>query len=85
MPLGGAVPRGEGRTLRRAVSDGRHIDRVKVNDRTIVSRSAMRASRGNPSQICSPGTQVGMAFISPWISAGASGLGSKVSCCGGEP
>ena len=35
---------------------------------------------GRWSPICTPGTLVGIASSSPWISAGASGLGSKVSC-----
>lgn len=51
----------------------------------MVSRSAMVAVSGSPELICSPGTLVLMADISPWISRGACGLGSKVSCCGGEP
>ena len=47
--------------------------------------SITRAIRGRPSQIRSPGTLVSIEPISPWISSGASGLGSNVSCCGGEP
>ena len=35
---------------------------------------------GRWSPMRTPGTLVGIAFISPWTSAGASGLGSKVSC-----
>ena len=40
----------------------------------------IRAILGRWSLICTPGTLVGIAFSSPWTSAGASGLGSNVSC-----
>ena len=40
----------------------------------------IRAIFGSWSPMRTPGTLVGVAPSSPWISAGASGLGSKVSC-----
>ena len=43
------------------------------------------ATFGSPSPIRTPSTRVGIAFNSPWISAGASGLGSNVSCAAGAP
>src|SRR5262245_17770777 len=43
------------------------------------------AIRGKSSEMRSPGTQVSIDPISPRTSRGASGLGSNVSCCGGEP
>ena len=54
-------------------------------ERITVSLSAALATRGNNSQKCIPGTLVRIGLKSPRISTGASGLGSKVSCCGGPP
>ena len=56
-----------------------------VRLRTIAYLSASRASRGSFSQISRPGTFVRMGLNSPRNSAAASGLRSKVSCCGGPP
>ena len=75
----GAAVRADGRSVRLAGS------LTDVTERTTVTRSMMPAMFGKCSQISWPGTRVRIAFISPWISAGASGFGSKVSCCGGEP
>ena len=58
---------------------------VCVIDRITASRSARAASIGRCSQICRPGTAVGMGLNSPRNSAGASGLGSQVSCWAGPP
>ena len=54
-------------------------------ERMTLSLSATFATRGNSSQKCMPGTFVRMGSNSPRISSGASGFGSKVSCCGGPP
>ena len=51
----------------------------------LASLSQIVEIRGNSSQIWMPGTLVWIGLNSPRISAGASGLGSKVSCCGGPP
>ena len=45
----------------------------------------MDANLGRCSQICKPGVWVGMGRNSPRISAGASGLGAKLSCCASPP
>src|SRR5688572_17965132 len=47
--------------------------------------SACAASLGNSSETWMPATLVAIGLNSPRISAGASGLGSNVSCCGGPP
>src|SRR5262245_58249874 len=47
--------------------------------------SACRASRGKSSLMRTPGTEGAIGFNSPRISAGASGLRSQVSSCGGPP
>ncbi len=49
------------------------------------SLSAIRAVRGSNSEIIMPGIVVAIGRKSPRISAGASGLGSQVECCGGPP
>ena len=54
-------------------------------ERMTLSLSATFATRGKSSQKCIPGTLVRMGSNSPRISSGASGFGSKVSCCGGPP
>ena len=54
-------------------------------ERTTLNRSASRASRGRISQKRIPGSAVGMASSSPRYSAGADGLGSKVSWWLGPP
>ena len=56
-----------------------------ARDRTMVNWSAIAAVRGSNSQNESPGTRVAMGEKTPRISAGASGLGSKVSYCDGPP
>src|SRR5262245_33502113 len=48
-------------------------------------RWALRASRGSPSQMRTPGTVVAMGFNRLRAVSGASGLGSNVSCWGGPP
>src|SRR5262245_59446402 len=53
--------------------------------RMIASRSVSRAVRGINSPMLVPGTTVSMGLNSPRTSAGASGLGSQVECCGGPP
>ena len=53
--------------------------------RTTANRSARAARRGRYSQNRTPGSRVAVVPYSPRISAGASGLGSQVSCCGGPP
>ena len=47
--------------------------------------SIIAASRGSSSQISMPGTLVAIGLNSPRISAGASGLRSNMSWCGGPP
>ena len=47
--------------------------------------SIIRAVRGISSPTWMPGTLVAIGLNSPRTSAGASGLGSQVSCCGGPP
>ena len=47
--------------------------------------SISRACSGKSSETCTPGTAVEIALSGPRNSAGASGLGSYVSCCGGPP
>ncbi len=54
-------------------------------ERMTASLSACRAVRGNSSLKRMPGTFVLIGLNGPRISAGASGLGSNVSCCGGPP
>ena len=53
--------------------------------RTTASLSIIAASFGNSSQIWMPGTFVLIGLNSPRISAGASGLRSHMSWCGGPP
>ena len=55
------------------------IERIKA------TRCICFAVSGSSSLTCRPGTLVGIEPIVPRISAGASGFGSKVSCCGGPP
>lgn|GEM_PF-605800 len=56
-----------------------------VIERMMQSSSACRATAGRSSQNCSPGTLVAIGRNAVRISAGASGFGSNVSCCGGPP
>src|SRR5262249_14244395 len=53
--------------------------------RRTARRSVRVATRGISSLTRSPGVRVAMVPKPPRISAGASGLGSNVSCCGGPP
>src|SRR6516162_9175832 len=53
--------------------------------RSSASRSVWRARRGRCSLTRTPGVRVAMAANSPRYSAGASGLGSQVSCWAGPP
>ena len=55
------------------------IDRISVN------LWASLAMRGKCSQICSPGTVVGIGLNSPRYWSGDSGFKSHVSCCAGPP
>ena len=50
-----------------------------------VTRSMTFARLGKTSLIWRPGTEVAIGLNSPRTSAGASGLGSKVSMCDGPP
>ena len=54
-------------------------------NRPAVPESITLTVFGMRSHTSNPGTLLGMACISPWTSAGASGLGSNVSCEEGEP
>src|SRR4051794_6920967 len=56
-----------------------------VTDRTTLTLSITRASRGNSSQTSSPGTTEGIDPSSPRTSTGAPGFGSKVSNWLGDP
>ncbi len=54
-------------------------------DRMTANLSIIFASRGNTSQMSMPGTAVLIGLNSPRTSAGASGLRSHRSWCGGPP
>jgi len=56
-----------------------------VIERMTLSRWATLAVYGRVSQKWTPGIRVGIDRKLSRISEGASGLGSKVSCCGGPP
>ena len=56
-----------------------------VSDRTSAQRWLRSASRGRCSQISIPGVLVAIGRNSPRISAGASGLRSKLSSCDNPP
>jgi hypothetical protein len=56
-----------------------------VIDRMILRRWATLAVQGRVSQKWVPGIRVAIERNVSRISDGASGLGSKVSCCGGPP
>lgn len=56
-----------------------------VIERISATRCICFAVRGRSSLTCRPGTLLRIEPIVPRTSAGASGFGSKVSCCGGPP
>ena len=56
-----------------------------VSDRTSDQRWLRLASSGRCSQIWTPGVRVAIGWNSPRMSSGASGLGSKLSCCASPP
>ena len=70
-----------------AVRIGQKLGQVPLEyyEDPVNGQSAMAAVRGSSSQKRIPGTLVAIDLNSPRISAGASGLGSNVSCCGGPP
>ena len=58
---------------------------LPTSERMMANLSIILAMRGNSSQIWIPGTLVWIGLNSPRTSAGASGLRSHMSMCGGPP
>ena len=56
-----------------------------VSDRTIAHLSDRAARSGRCSVTRTPGVRVGMLPNSPRMPSGASGFGSKLSCCASPP
>lgn len=56
-----------------------------VSERTIDQRWLRPASSGRCSQTWTPGVRVAIGRNSPRMPSGASGLGSKLSCCASPP